>query len=603
MARASGSDRIALMEEGLRALASAAGAVRLYPLSSPMRKEAVRRAAAAVASMASDGPVRIAVDRERFLFDGVPVGEGRPATAALAESLHALQVGQVIIAPGVTASEIASLLEIISRDARDVRTGGGARAALVAAGVHNLALVEVSLRASGGEGLAGVDLVSAPLADIAQHIPDACQRWSESASTKTPHDAVAESLDGVEPAMRDLALARIARSLLLLDEQSRIRLVQDAVRRTPAGSPMEGMVAALAKLPPAALARLLRFVATQRGASPDSLLQEIPLPVDVLREVKVLLQPIPDSDPERGVPSIVDAHELAEAAEADDADQFSVEALIRDATPRSAAHRALLASIEVFEHRRDAESLQALTDASIVAMRTGAVERLGDGLALIAQSSASPDLADAGSAAARTLVGETLDTIPRLAAAHRERLLRSLTRITDHIVAVASVELTAGSDARALAAAQILLELGDKRLVGVAERALTHPSAEVRLGVLRALADNGSAEAAEALARAVRHADPQTRLNAVREIGRARVDAAMPALFRVLTEDVPLRRNHDLKLEILNTIERTRPAGARDALARVAARRPLAKKARQIVQRAREVLAVLVADERDEGTR
>jgi hypothetical protein len=568
-----------------------------------MREEAIGRAAAAVAAMASDGPVRLAVDRERFLFDGVPVGEGRPATAALAESLHALQVGQVVIAPGVTAAEVASLVEILSRDARDVRTSGGARAALVAAGAQNLALVEVSLRASEGEGLAGVDLVSAPLDEVAQHVPGACERWRETASTATPHDPVAEALAGVEPAMRDLALARIAQSLLLLDEQTRSRLVQDALQRTPSGAPMEGMLAALATMPPAALARLLRLVADQRGGSAESLLQEIPLPAEVLREVRALLQPVPESDPARGIPASVDVSELAAEAEADEADQFTIEALLHGATPASAADRALLASIEVFERKRGTESLQALADASIVALRTGAVERLPDAIALIAQSLAAPDLAETASATARALAGEAIDAIPRLEAAQREAVLCALARISEHVVAAASVELTAGSEARALSAAQVLLGLGDKRLVGVAARALEHPATPVRLGVLRALADSGTPEAAETLARAVRHADPETRMAAVREIARAHVDAAMPALMRVLAEDGPLRRNHELKLEILSTIERARPAGAREAVARVAARRPFAKKARQVVQRAREVLAALDAEGRDEGTR
>jgi hypothetical protein len=568
-----------------------------------MREEAVRRAADAAASIASAGPVRLAVDRERFLLDGVPVGAGRPATAALAESLHALQVGQIVIAPGITAEEIAALLEILSRDAREVRGGGGARAALVAAGAQNIALVEVSLRASDAEGLASIDLVTSPLEELAAHVPRACEQWRETALSEAPRDAVAEALDGIEPAMRDLSLTRIAQSLLLLDEQSRMHLVKDALQRTASGAPMEGMLAALAKMPPAALARLLRLVADRRGARADSLLQEIPLPADLLREVKALLQPIPESDPVRGIPATVDADALASEAEADEADQLSIEALVRDATPASAAHRALLASIEVFERKRDVESLQALTDAGAVALRTGSIQRLPDAIALVAQASAAPDLAETASAAARALASEVLDMSSRLDAGQREAVVRALARMSEHVAAAIGGEVTASDDARALAAAQILLGLGDKRLIGVAARALEHPSAQVRAGVLRALADNGSPEAADVLASAVRHADPETRIAAVREIARARVDSAMPALLRTLVEEAPLRRNHELKLEILNSIERVRPAGAREAVARLAARRPLWKKARQIVQRAREVLATLDAEGRDEGTR
>lgn len=603
VARASDSERIAAVEEGLRALASAAGAVRLYPASSPMREEAIQRAGLAAASMAASGPVRLTVDRERFLFESVPVGAGRPAIAALAESLHALQVGQIIIAPGVTTTEVAALLEVLSREAREVRTSGGARAALVAAGAQNLALVEVSLRASDREGLAGVDLVSAPLQEIASHLPAACERWSETALGDAPHDAVAESLSGIEPAMRDLALARIAQSLLLLDEQTRLDLMQAALQRSPSGAPMEGMLAALAKMPPAALARLLRLVADQRGVRPDDLLREIALPPELLREVKALVQPIPASDPVRGIPENVNPAALAAEAETDETDQLVVEALIREATPASTAGRALAASIEVFERKRDAESVQALADAATVALRAGALDSLPEAIALLAEAVGAPDLAESGSAAARAIATEIVEAAPRLDAEQRGAILRAAARVSEHVAAVAGAELSAGEDRRAIGATQVLLGLGDKRLVGIAARALEHPSSQVRLAAVRALADNGSPEAATALASALRHPDLDTALAAVREITRVRLDDALPTLLRVLADDSPLRRNHELKLEILSSIERMRYRDARETVARLAARKPLRKKTRQIVQRARQVLAALDAEGRDEGMR
>ncbi|MCX8006871.1 MAG: HEAT repeat domain-containing protein, partial [Coriobacteriia bacterium] len=128
----------------------------------------------------------------------------------------------------------------------------------------------------------------------------------------------------------------------------------------------------------------------------------------------------------------------------------------------------------------------------------------------------------------------------------------------EQVAAVASAELASGDERRALAAVQVLLGLGDKRLVALAARALDHPTQSVRVGTLRALAEVRSPEAAGVLAAAVQHRDAETRLAAVREIVRAGLDDAMASLLKVLAEDAPLRRNHELKLEILASIEHAR---------------------------------------------
>ncbi len=597
MARALDNERTAAAENALRALASAAAAVRLYPPSSPMREDAVHRATDALRAMVPGEPVRLAVDRERFLLDGVPVGEGRQATAALAESLHALQVGQLIVGPHVSAAEVGALLDLLARDAREVRMGGGARAALVAAGAQNIAVVEVSLRASEEKGLAGVDLVAAPLSDIAPLLPGACEQWRRSAGTDDPVDEVARTLQGVEPAMRDLALARIAQSLLLLDEDTRIRLLQDALSRTPDGRPMDGMLSALAKLPPAALARLLRLTAEQRNTRPDVLLHEVPLPPDVLREIKALVQPIPQADPVRGVPEQVDPAAIAAEAETDEADQISIEGLVRAATPAAAAERALDACIDVFTRHADAESLAALAEAASRTLRAGTSGRLDEAAALIAQSAATPDLATEASAAARRLAREILDAAARLEGDRRAPLVAAAMRLTEQVAATASSDIGGDDERRALAAVELLLAMGDKRLTGIAARGLQHRSATVRLGTLRALAENATQEAATAIVSAVQRGDEQTRLAAVREVCRANLVDAMPALVRVLAEEAPLRRNHELKLEILRCIAQTRYAPARDAVARIAARRPVLRRTRELVQRAREALTAI-----DHGT-
>ena len=94
-----------------------------------------------------------------------------PARAHLPELvlqvLHALQVGQLIIVPGVSERETATFVEAVLADPMQVRREGGFRARLVRAGVERIAVIEVSLRSSAEVGLAGLDLLTAPLEEIA----------------------------------------------------------------------------------------------------------------------------------------------------------------------------------------------------------------------------------------------------------------------------------------------------------------------------------------------------------------------------------------------------------------------------------------------------
>ncbi|MHB8762233.1 MAG: hypothetical protein ACYC6J_07640, partial [Coriobacteriia bacterium] len=241
-------------ENLLRLLAAAVNAVRLYPPTSPIRTEAIVNFTREVnAATATFGPMQFHVDRQRFVVAGTAIGEALPQVSALAEALHALQVGQLIIAPGLNEREVARFLDVIGGDAAAVRASGGARAAVLDASVANIALIEVSLRASAEEGVLGLDLTAAPLEDIAMELRATVERWGRE---EHGDDLVAESIGRLEPAARDLAMRRCAEALLLLDEATRLQMISSALpgETHPA---MDGMLSVVARMPPAALARLL----------------------------------------------------------------------------------------------------------------------------------------------------------------------------------------------------------------------------------------------------------------------------------------------------------------------------------------------------------
>jgi hypothetical protein len=155
-------------EEVVRALAAAAAAVRLYPPTSEIPAQTVARfvqVAEAITS-AAKGPVRFVIEPKHFKLGDQVVAEGQTQVTGLAEMLYAHQAGQLIVAPGLTADEAGSFLRCAGSDPSAVREEGGLRTVIVAAGVTHLAIIEVTLRASTEEGLAGIDLTSAPLDTI-----------------------------------------------------------------------------------------------------------------------------------------------------------------------------------------------------------------------------------------------------------------------------------------------------------------------------------------------------------------------------------------------------------------------------------------------------
>ncbi len=112
-------------EEVLRLLAAAAYSARLYPPSSLLPGEAAKAFAARANGIAGlTGPLRYTVDPKGFRLGDVELAAGQSQIVAFAESLHALQVGQLIIAPGVSADEARSFVEVANADPRvGARTG------------------------------------------------------------------------------------------------------------------------------------------------------------------------------------------------------------------------------------------------------------------------------------------------------------------------------------------------------------------------------------------------------------------------------------------------------------------------------------------------
>lgn len=583
------------IEEVLRLLASAVNAVRLYPPSSDLPGQALDRFVARAAEVTRAGQIRVIVDPHAFRIGESLLGAGHTQTSHLAESLHAMQVGQLVITPDMTRTEAEALVKVAGSEPREIRAGGGARAALVAAGATNVAFIEVSLRSSAEEGLPGVDLVNAPLDDIADSITEATQRWKASAETGEPFDEAAQAIEGLEQATRDLASARVAAAMMRLTEEERVQVLTSALTPDGSGEPMRGMLDIIARMNPASLARLLRMAAQATGGTSELLSLPLDLPPEVARQVAMLLAPSPRTEAECGVPADPEVDRLAVEATALGGEQ-DLARLKADASP-SRAGRALQATVALLRTRGDTESLAAVGTAIAPAARSGAFTTVREALrALDEVAASSTDLADAADdvrssladaevladacAAVQTdadaaIAGELLLAAGTQGAdsllthyAHADEAARSLMRpvlrgLSDQVVSSAARRLRSDDAPTAVGILSALPDLGERHALSAVTHGLEHLDFEVRRAAVTTLANLESPDAKRALAKALGHWDPETRRWMIREMGRVRAIEAIPSLVRILEDINMLERNHELKKEVIKCLE---SIGSREAL-------------------------------------
>ncbi len=599
-------DTLARAEDVLRLLATAASVSRLYPATNPMPQEAIGRFVQSARTLtAAHGTLRFTVDPKGLRIEDVPAAEGQAAVAGLAESLHALQVGQLIVAPEVTPEETRAFLDLVNAEARDIRERGGIRSALGAAGVSRIAVIEVTLRASTEEGILGLDLTTAPLPDIAQEVQASVESWVSAAAGGEVRDDLLGAVDRLEEATQKLARERIAQALLRLDEGTRARLMSSAFALDSTTPPMEGMMQVIADMQPAALARLLSLAAMMTCSPPSDLVQTLDLPPEIMREVLALLSPSPRSEAECGVPPEVDAGEVAREARAME-DESDLDRQIALAAPSLASGRALATAVAIARTHPTPDAVEAIGVALPAAARDGAFTEVREALRRLdemrseaslafaidsayiglsdpqvladvcrnpstdAEMTVAADLlAVAGTPGAEALLNHFLET----SESRRLLLLPAMRGLSDGLLSAASRRLRSASIPSAVALLKVIPLLGDKRAVSVVEQGMEHLDSSVRRAAVTALAETRTSDASRALTKAVGHWDPETQRFAISEIGRVHLDEALPAVVRVLEDIKVWERNHEIKKEAIKCLEALGSSKAIPILRRMSQRR------------------------------
>ncbi|MHB9004261.1 MAG: HEAT repeat domain-containing protein [Coriobacteriia bacterium] len=594
-----------LAEETTRLLAGAANAARLYPESSELPTQAVVRFLERANEVTNSiGPLRYVIDPHEIKIGDMVIGAGQSQMTSFAETLHAMQVGQLVIAPGVEAPEVVSFVRILNSDPTEVRQKG-MRALLGAAGVTHIAVIEVTLRASTEEGILGLDLTTAPLDEIGKQTVAVAEKWSSTAAESQGMDDMREALGRLEEATRDIAAARVAEALLRLDEATRMRVLALSLQGDSTGSRMQGMFDVIAQMSPSALARLLSLVAMQAGVEPSRMASAMSLPPEVAEQIMMLLAPSPCSEADCGIHETPAPEQIQEELSAPD-DQSDLEALKALSAPSLSSGRALVTTVAISRISPDIDSIRAIAQALPGAARDGSFEQVREALRRLDEldSDASLDLEvqqaraalqdpailtdvcrapinDAGAAMAGEILkaagaagAEALLTFYIEASETQKSLFGPVIRgMGESLLTVAGRRIRTGDSSSAIAVIRLMPLLGDKRVVPLLLQALENLDAEVRRTAIAALADLSGNESKAALVKALSHWDPETRRFAIREIGRVRAENALPALVRILEDINFLERNHELKKEVIKSLESIGSADALPVLKRWARRR------------------------------
>lgn len=594
-----------LAEEVVRLLAGAANSARLYPPSSELPAAAVARFVDRANEVTGTvGPLRYRVDPHEIKIGDVILAAGQNQITVFAETLHAMQVGQLVIAPGMNVTETNAFIGIANSDPSAVRQQG-IRALMVRAGVTHMAVIEVTLRASEEEGLLGLDLTSAPLEDIGRAAVVAAEQWSRSATEGEGVDAVQTAIDNLEEATREIAAQRVAEALLRLDEATRIRVLALSLKADSTGKRMAGMFDAIARMNAAALARLLSIVAAQAGTDASRLAGAMDLPPEVAAQVALLLAPSMRSDAECGVPEDSSAETMRDDLDAED-DQRDLQRQMTLCSPQLASGRALATTVSISRTHHGVEAVNAIAQALPRAARDGAFGSVREALRRLDELEADASLALAVESARATLQDPEVladvcqapfsdsdaaiagEILKAAGAAGGEALLdffltaqepqRSLfgpvvRGMGEPLLTTASRRIRTDDSQTVIGIVRMMPMLGDKRAIPVLTQALDNLDVTVRAAAITALADFPGGEGKPALAKALSHWDPETRRHVIREIGRVHANQAIPALVRILEDINFLERNHELKKEVIKSLESLGSPEALPALRRWAGRR------------------------------
>ncbi len=225
------------LEDVLRAIATAARSLRLYPPASPIPRQSVETVVSALEVYFADGaPVlSLALAREGFSIDGTPVGTQIPGARELSDELRTHGAAEIDLMPETTVDELLAFLSIMARPADEVRAEGGLSALAAAAGVENVRVADVQLTVVDQSASASGADVEEFLRDLSADA-DKLGAWYSSAATGDPaafQEGLLELMRVAGPEGRTQLLASLAETFRQQDSDGKDALL--ALAMDPGG--------------------------------------------------------------------------------------------------------------------------------------------------------------------------------------------------------------------------------------------------------------------------------------------------------------------------------------------------------------------------------
>lgn len=519
--------RLEAARRAVRAVGSALRAHRLYSAGHALAQRGLLEAQDALrAYVDAYGPLTCTPSRRGVLFDFSPQPQEDDAVAELSRLLGAVKSGSVRFLAGVTAEQIAALVETLHLPQPTLDRAGGAGKVLHERGVQAIAVEVLGTPPPARRPDPGLD----PLHEALRTSPDRLAAHLQEASGGDAGDAVRllRALDRTvatwSPPERDAAWAHLAEAVVAT--ASPLQAVLCRAITVALSEPWAASIAA--RWPPV----LIAGIATAESGSPGEGPQDLAGSLRALHRHTPAIR-VPD-------PAPVDATSRASAKDA--------LTVVGDVALKPYAAERFLNALALLDAARFDEGLRLIERDVVAAVEaedidtvtrvltglTGFAHRLPDARAEMARTALHHLLATA----ARDLVARTLaesadehqPLLQALAAAPEETIPLLLELLADEermpirrrivslltVLARTRIPLLAEhlSDPRWYVARNVvtaLAEIGDPALVPYMKAALRHPDLRVRKEALAALGSLRTPDAIAILEEAVRHPDPQTR--------------------------------------------------------------------------------------------
>lgn len=643
------------LEAVVRGIASAGKALKLYPPTSPIPRQSVDAATAALDTFLGTHPVlSLTVARDGFGWCGQELGAGMIGVGDLADALRDHGVAEIDFLPGATAEDLMAFIDVITKDPDEVRAGGGFAALLAASGVDNVRAADVQLTV--------VDAAFAPergatdefLQELAND-PDRLTGWMNAAASGDPA-AFSEGLNELAANAGDEGMSQ------LLDTLAAAFMRQPAeTRDVMLGLAMEG--GSLHGLASGMFGRLgdediagtlAEGVFGSNMLSLSSALTGLPIESrieQVKARVQAMLKDGGHADKELGFldhmvevrrraepePALVDADQLyrkvalAAAMPAEEIDRLRMETT----GSRSTANRAGVATmLALLDQQRDFElycrgldGLAAMVPRLIDSGELDVAHTVLSELTVRESRAVQPwpELTGRLRAAITAAVSpQAMASLIRAVTADPSTLpaAREITRVAGDAAGPAIIEEAMAHKGEGLKAAEELLgrrvidllasQLGhaqwfqlapavarlaletDPRAQAAIAAAARRPDEQSRREVANGLSMAESPGALQLLGEMTADPSPEVAISAVRALGKAATPGAAQLLasrFEALDAD---NKDFLIAREIIGALSRTTDPGADAALAHIAARKAIIKRGHfaEIGDLARQAIAV-----------